>query len=104
MEIVCLYRYSFDYGSVHFIMMSTEHNFTQGSPQYEWMENDLKNVNRSLTPWIVIAGHRPMYTSQIEIGELHGHKFKFHYNLNTVSPKTHNITPKVEVYQSASAR
>ena len=58
-------RYSFDYASVHFIMMSTEHNFTQGSPQYEWMEQDLKNVNRSLTPWVVIAGHRAMYTSQM---------------------------------------
>ena len=57
-------RYSLDYASVHFIMMSTEHNFTQGSPQYEWMEQDLKNVNRSLTPWVVMAGHRAMYTSQ----------------------------------------
>ena len=57
-------RYSFDYASVHFIMMSTEHNFTQGSPQYDWMEQDLKNVNRSLTPWVVMAGHRAMYTSQ----------------------------------------
>ena len=58
-------RYSFDYASVHFIMMSTEHNFTQGSPQYEWMEQDLKNVNRSLTPWVIMAGHRAMYTSQM---------------------------------------
>ena len=69
------------------MMMSTEHNFTQGSPQYEWMEKDLKNVNRSLTPWIVIAGHRAMYTSQIEIGEWHVHKFKFLYNLSTVLPR-----------------
>ena len=46
------------------MMMSTEHNFTQGSRQYEWMEQDLKNVNRSLTPWVVIVGHRAMYTSQ----------------------------------------
>ena len=58
-------RYSFDYASVHFIMMSTEHNFTQGSPQYDWMEQDLKNVNRSLTPWVIMAGHRAMYTSQM---------------------------------------
>ena len=58
-------RYSFDYASVHFIMMSTEHNFTQGSRQYEWMEQDLKNVNHSLTPWVVMAGHRAMYTSQM---------------------------------------
>ena len=69
------------------MMMSTEHNFTKGSPQYEWMEKDLKNVNRSLTPWIVIAGHRAMYSSQIEIGELYMHKSKFLYNLSTVSPK-----------------
>lgn len=71
------------------MMMSTEHNFTQGSPQYEWMGKDLKNVNRSLTPWIVIAGHRAMYTSQIEIGELPVLKFKFLYNLHTVLEKYH---------------
>jgi len=46
-------------------------------------------VNRSLTPWIVIAGHRAMYTSQIEIGELPVLKFKFLYNLHTVSEKYH---------------
>ncbi|KAK2572788.1 putative inactive purple acid phosphatase 2 [Acropora cervicornis] len=57
--------YSFDYGSIHFLIMSTENNFTAGSPQYEWMENDLKSVNRTLTPWVVIAGHRPMYSSQM---------------------------------------
>lgn len=50
-------------------MMSTENNFTAGSPQYEWMENDLKSVNRTLTPWVVIAGHRPMYSSQMVHGE-----------------------------------
>ena len=67
--IFVYFRYSFDYGSVHFMMMSTEHNFTQGSRQYEWMEQDLKNVNHSLTPWVVIAGHRAMYTSQKQLGE-----------------------------------
>ena len=50
-------------------MMSTENNFTAGSPQYKWMENDLKSVNRTLTPWVVIAGHRPMYSSQMAHGE-----------------------------------
>ncbi|KAJ7315654.1 hypothetical protein OS493_038408, partial [Desmophyllum pertusum] len=35
-----------------------------GPRQHEWMEQDLKNVDRTLTPWVVIAGHRPMYTSQ----------------------------------------
>lgn len=55
--------YSFDYGMVHFVMMSTEHNFTVGSRQYQWLENDLASVNRNVTPWIILAGHRPMYCS-----------------------------------------
>ena len=58
-----LWWYSYDYGMVHMIMMSTEHNFTQGSRQYEWLENDLKKVDRSKTPWVMIGGHRAMYCS-----------------------------------------
>lgn len=38
--------------------MSTEHNFTEGSVQYQYLENDLQNVNRTLTPWLVVIGHR----------------------------------------------
>jgi len=59
-----IYWYSFDYGNVHVVMISTEHNYTQGSPQYEWMEEDLNSVNRSITPFVVVTGHRPMYTSE----------------------------------------
>ena len=44
------FRYSYDYGIVHFIMMSTEHDFRDGSRQYKWLENDLKNVDRKKTP------------------------------------------------------
>lgn len=51
--------YSFSMGLAHFVFMSTEHNFTLGSPQYAWIEADLRAVNRSLTPWIVFIGHRP---------------------------------------------
>ena len=48
-------------GLIHFVGMSTEHNFTIGSPQYYWIENDLASVNRSVTPWIIFGGHRAMY-------------------------------------------
>jgi hypothetical protein len=41
--------------------MSTEHNYTFGSEQYLWLEQDLQSVNRTLTPWVVFGGHRPMY-------------------------------------------
>ena len=44
-------------------MISTEHDFTPGSPMYTWLENDLRNVDRKKTPWVIIAGHRAMYSS-----------------------------------------
>ena len=59
-----LFWYSHDYGSVHFVMLSSEHNNTRGSVQHTWFENDLKGVNRSLTPWVVVASHRPIYNSE----------------------------------------
>lgn len=59
-----LYWYSYDYGMVHMVMLSTEHDYRPGTPQYEWLENDLKNVDRSKTPFVMIGGHRPMYSSE----------------------------------------
>jgi len=58
-----IYWYSYDYGMLHMIMISTEHDYTPGSPQYTWLQNDLMNVNRNITPWVVIGGHRAMYAS-----------------------------------------
>jgi len=60
-----LFWYSFDYGNMHILQMSTEHDFTEGSPQYAWMEQDLKAVNRSVTPFLIVTGHRPMYNSEM---------------------------------------
>ena len=62
-------RYSYDFGLVHFIMMSTEHNFEPNSRQYRWLENDLKKIDRKKTPWVIFGGHRAMYASQDEHGE-----------------------------------
>ncbi|CAM9350932.1 unnamed protein product, partial [Ectocarpus fasciculatus] len=53
--------WSYDVGLIHFVGISTEHNYTIGSPQYLWLENDLATVNRSATPWIIFGGHRAMY-------------------------------------------
>ena len=55
------YRYGFDYGNVHVVMMSTEHDFTANSEQLQFLEDHLKTVNREKTPWLIFAGHRPMY-------------------------------------------
>jgi hypothetical protein len=55
--------YSIEQGSVHFVVMSTEHEWSEKSDQYNWMEMDLSSVDRSRTPWVIFIGHRPMYSS-----------------------------------------
>jgi len=62
-EIDTAWWYSFDYGNAHFVVMSTEHDFLPGSVQYQWMDQDLSAVNRTITPWVILGGHRPMYCS-----------------------------------------
>lgn len=59
--------YSFDMGPVHFVYMSTETNFLPGSGQYEFLKHDLESVDRKKTPFVVLQGHRPMYTTSNEI-------------------------------------
>jgi len=55
--------YSFNLGPAHFTLMSTEHNFKVGSDQYNFLAKDLASVDRLKTPWVIFAGHRPMYIS-----------------------------------------
>ncbi|XP_010273364.1 PREDICTED: probable inactive purple acid phosphatase 27 [Nelumbo nucifera] len=55
--------YSIEQGSVHFTVISTEHDWSVNSEQYKWIQNDLGSVDRSRTPWVIFIGHRPMYTS-----------------------------------------
>jgi acid phosphatase type 7 len=53
--------YSYVYGPVYFVALSTEHDFSTGSAQYNWLVSTLAAVNRQVYPWLVVAGHRPMY-------------------------------------------
>ncbi|CAN0863526.1 Probable inactive purple acid phosphatase 27 [Linum grandiflorum] len=55
--------YSIEQASVHFTVISTEHPLADGSEQLEWIKSDMASVDRSKTPWLVFAGHRPMYSS-----------------------------------------
>ena len=63
-----VFWYSFDHGPVHFTVWSSEHNFTKGSRQFEWIVQDVNAVNRTLTPWLVVQMHRPMYASEAQDG------------------------------------
>ncbi|KAL5056584.1 hypothetical protein RYX36_037266 [Vicia faba] len=56
--------YSIEQASVHFTVISTEHDWSIDSQQYEWMKKDMGSVNRQHTPWLIFMAHRPMYTSR----------------------------------------
>lgn len=59
-----VFWYSHEYATVHTTFISSEHNLTKGSSQYQWLEADLRAVNRTRTPWLVVESHRPMYESE----------------------------------------
>jgi predicted phosphodiesterase len=56
--------YSFNFQNIHFLVMSTEVFFPMGSPEYNFVNNDLKaaSTNPSIK-WIIVSYHRPTYTS-----------------------------------------
>lgn len=71
--------YSFEYGMVHVTMLDTETDFANApdgpgtslnsgpfgttNQQLEFLEADLASVDRSVTPWLVVGGHRPWYST-----------------------------------------
>jgi len=62
--------FSFDVGPVHFVMLSSEHQFSKGTRQHVWMIKDLQGVNRTLTPWVAVTCHRPMYVASNWTGDV----------------------------------
>lgn len=56
--------YSSDMGLVHHTVMTAELDFSVGSTQYQWLQQDLAQVDRIKTPWLVLHVHRPMYSSE----------------------------------------
>ena len=57
--------YSHDFKNIHFISLSTEHPFTKGSQQYEFIKNDLEKISKnSGIDWIIIHQHKPLYSSK----------------------------------------
>jgi acid phosphatase type 7 len=73
--------YSFEYGMVHVTMINTETDFEdapdqpggstglQAGPfgsngqQLAFLEADLASVDRTVTPWLIVGGHRPWYST-----------------------------------------
>jgi len=62
--------YSHDFRNIHFISMSTEHPFEQGSKQYEFIKKDLEKISKnSSVNWIVVHQHKPLYSTSQDKGE-----------------------------------
>lgn len=59
--------YSFNLGPVHFLALDTDaHVYPQVTwdileDMFAWVQEDLANVNRTQTPWIILYSHRAMY-------------------------------------------
>ncbi|KAK3718766.1 hypothetical protein QZH41_014027, partial [Actinostola sp. cb2023] len=77
--------YSWNIGPAHIVSISTEYYFYpnlftrfQASHQYAWLEQDLKEAtspeNRTLRPWIITMGHRPMYCSNNDHDDCTNHE------------------------------
>lgn len=69
--------YSYDYGMVHFVSIDTETDFPsapdtaklgagpfgRAQQQINFLKADLASVDRSVTPWVIVMGHRPWYST-----------------------------------------
>jgi hypothetical protein len=56
--------YSFNFHNIHFLAISSEHPFEEGSKQYEFIKNDLEeSLQDPSILWRIVFMHKPMYTS-----------------------------------------
>jgi acid phosphatase len=73
--------WSMDYGNVHWVQINTETDYPNSpmgpgtfynagpfGEQMVWLLNDLQKAasNRANVPWIIVSGHRPLYSSHHE--------------------------------------
>lgn len=47
--------YSQSVGMIRLLSLSSEHDFSVNSPQWIWLQTELADVNRSVTPWVIVA-------------------------------------------------
>ena len=70
------YWYSWSYRSARFIMISTDSDYTPGSPQHRWLEEELAAANtlqaRARHPWLIVTGHKPIYCSSADADNSRG--------------------------------
>ncbi|KAM6553321.1 hypothetical protein CsatB_014083 [Cannabis sativa] len=55
--------YSIRRASAHIIVLSSYSPYVKYTPQYIWLKQELKNVDREKTPWLIVLMHIPFYNS-----------------------------------------
>lgn len=50
--------YSSDYGMFRFCVADTEHDWREGTEQYNFIEHCLASVDRQKQPWLIFLAHR----------------------------------------------
>jgi len=60
------FYYSYEMGNIHFAVINANAwvyacQFWMLKPMYTWLEEDLRTVNRTRTPWVVLISHRQAY-------------------------------------------
>jgi hypothetical protein len=64
--------YSHNFKNIHFISLSTEHPFEEGSEQYEFIKSDLEKISKnSNIDWIIVHNHKALYSTRndMEVAE-----------------------------------
>eukprot|EP00117_Sycon_ciliatum_P014723 scpid26435/ scgid14865/ Probable inactive purple acid phosphatase 27 len=59
-----VFWYSHALANAYLVYISTEHDVSPGSAQFTWLEAELSSVDRSQYPWLIVAGHRPIFNGQ----------------------------------------
>lgn len=67
MEVDGNFYFTLETNLIQWIFLSTEHDYTLGSRQRTFLENFLQQYQQKWQnkerPWLIIVGHRPMYSS-----------------------------------------
>ncbi|KAF2618304.1 hypothetical protein F2Q68_00039688 [Brassica cretica] len=55
--------YSVRRASAHIIVLSSYSPFVKYTPQWRWLDEEFKRVDREKTPWLIVLMHSPIYNS-----------------------------------------
>lgn len=58
--------YSFRYGASHHIVLNSYASIEPGSEQHTWFLKELASVDRTITPWLFVMFHVPIYNTFAE--------------------------------------